>query len=1076
MVLIMAGQEFSIGIEHSGFDQDVKHIEKKLSDTGQAGKVAGATLDEGFKKNEAIKTKIREVESLRYELDQLNRQRYTVGGGDELDKVMSRMNEVTAEITKGERALADMKKSLNEVSPATDNVSNSIVSLTTQIRKNNDALADMRSNNQQLSPEYQNLIQKNAELSQSLKIVRKEVTSLTAPGTGLQAITQLAGGIAGGFAAAQGAIGLFSEKNEDLQKVMLKVQSAMAITMGLQQAAQLVDKKSAFQIGILTPLRRAYNAELAKTGITTTTATAGTAALAAGETTATVATFSLTTAFKALRTAIFGIPLIGWLLAVIAALGTAYGILRTIHKKQLELTDAQKQRLELQKKEREAHIQAAESVEQIRAKLNVNLTAIKNLEEGTAAHTQAVKDTATQLGVSEQWLRKNIDQVGKLTDAYIKMQEKVALANEYTKQSAEMIVGAERKISGIKSADDVKSKKELINDLKELSEKEKKNWVEYVEKEKELRKTANTTTDKKIKADIEKALKTREAEIEGYEKKITDAAAKSSAEFQKTAGTLFADSADYQQIVSDAIDASNNQGKSQKDWEDRQKQKAQFMLDVYKKIEEIEADSEEKILNLKIETLIRETQRKVKEYNIQGAEYIKVWQSVQMQAEQLNKEYQEKRNKELLSLEEETARLLIETKKQGFEKETALHEQRLQQIEDERNQRLKKAGDDEEWKEKINENSNAKKDLEQLTFTDKMLDKYATYTDKRIELEKRFNSEIEYMQKKNWEAAQKGFAPVFSQDQIELAKNMRIKALAELDDQTLKSNNLIVKMFANTHNKSSKELEALKKEIEEFIEFLEGGQYISMNKWGLTREQFQNYIKSEELEKFKKALADVTEEGKKFNNGMDDIIDNFKKLKEALNEGNTKDAEKAFGKLGASLKNVGSIASGIGKDILGSLKGISSELDGKIQSLGSTIETVGSMGKNMGEGMSAGGAMGAFIMFGIELIKMGIRNVAQAKKEYWEDIEKNAQRRLDIEHAIYEIQKRRLDLSRKIGETELEYLERSLKLLEEQLKIYKDIRQQPSGTRDNPVYREIEGGKLKDARDKLFYTSFMDFL
>ena len=41
--------------------------------------------------------------------------------------------------------------------------------------------------------------------------------------------------IAGGFAAAQGAAALFGEENEDVQKALLKVNSAMAIAVGVQQ-------------------------------------------------------------------------------------------------------------------------------------------------------------------------------------------------------------------------------------------------------------------------------------------------------------------------------------------------------------------------------------------------------------------------------------------------------------------------------------------------------------------------------------------------------------------------------------------------------------------------------------------------------------------------------------------------------------------------------------------------------------------------------------------------------------------------------------------------------------------------
>lgn len=55
-------------------------------------------------------------------------------------------------------------------------------------------------------------------------------------------------GVAGAFSAAQGAMGLFGVENDKVQQAMLKVQSAIAITTGLQQVANAVNKDSAFQL------------------------------------------------------------------------------------------------------------------------------------------------------------------------------------------------------------------------------------------------------------------------------------------------------------------------------------------------------------------------------------------------------------------------------------------------------------------------------------------------------------------------------------------------------------------------------------------------------------------------------------------------------------------------------------------------------------------------------------------------------------------------------------------------------------------------------------------------------------
>ena len=58
-------------------------------------------------------------------------------------------------------------------------------------------------------------------------------------------------GVAGAFSAAQGALSLFGVENDKVQEAMLKVQSLMAITTGLQQVANALNKDSAFQLVIV---------------------------------------------------------------------------------------------------------------------------------------------------------------------------------------------------------------------------------------------------------------------------------------------------------------------------------------------------------------------------------------------------------------------------------------------------------------------------------------------------------------------------------------------------------------------------------------------------------------------------------------------------------------------------------------------------------------------------------------------------------------------------------------------------------------------------------------------------------
>ena len=61
------------------------------------------------------------------------------------------------------------------------------------------------------------------------------------PDTKFKAFSQTLGAVAGGFAAVQGALGLLGAEGEDVQKTLAKVQSALALSQGLEQLGDLGD-------------------------------------------------------------------------------------------------------------------------------------------------------------------------------------------------------------------------------------------------------------------------------------------------------------------------------------------------------------------------------------------------------------------------------------------------------------------------------------------------------------------------------------------------------------------------------------------------------------------------------------------------------------------------------------------------------------------------------------------------------------------------------------------------------------------------------------------------------------------
>jgi len=69
----------------------------------------------------------------------------------------------------------------------------------------------------------------------------KALTDAFNPDAKFKALTSSLSGVAGGFAAVQGAISLFGTESKDVEKALLKVQSAMALSQGLQAIGESID-------------------------------------------------------------------------------------------------------------------------------------------------------------------------------------------------------------------------------------------------------------------------------------------------------------------------------------------------------------------------------------------------------------------------------------------------------------------------------------------------------------------------------------------------------------------------------------------------------------------------------------------------------------------------------------------------------------------------------------------------------------------------------------------------------------------------------------------------------------------
>lgn len=191
-----------------------------------------------------------------------------------------------AELNAAKKALEEDKAILAELTAEQEKNKESNKRLSRQLRQLQNDMARMRLNGEQNTEEYRQMAEKAAQLSDTLGDLRAQTSILANDDANLQGFISGVNGLSGAFTTATGVMSLFASENENLMKVQARVQSVMAITMGLQQLFNALNKDSAFRLVTVTKVKNlltAANYRLATSlGISNAAATALMATLTLG--------------------------------------------------------------------------------------------------------------------------------------------------------------------------------------------------------------------------------------------------------------------------------------------------------------------------------------------------------------------------------------------------------------------------------------------------------------------------------------------------------------------------------------------------------------------------------------------------------------------------------------------------------------------------------------------------------------------------------------------------------------------------------------------------------------------------
>lgn len=229
-----------------------------------------------------------------------------------------------AKVEELRQGLEDTAYAYNNINAEVENYKTQIdestekqVSLRTQMRQAREDLARMVDAGKAGTPEFQKMAMEAGNLQRQFRMASASMQYFANPTRHLAALKTGLQGVAGAAGLVVGVMGLFNTESEKMQEIQTKVQSVMAVVVGLETAYGLAKKTSAIQMAL---------SEVA------------TLAEAAAKRVLAIGTTEAAAAQEALNIAMAANPL-GAVIAVVVALGAAiYALVSALSSAEEETT------------------------------------------------------------------------------------------------------------------------------------------------------------------------------------------------------------------------------------------------------------------------------------------------------------------------------------------------------------------------------------------------------------------------------------------------------------------------------------------------------------------------------------------------------------------------------------------------------------------------------------------------------------------------------------------------------------------------------------------------------------------
>lgn len=211
---------------------------------------------------EAHKLSLNELLAEQEKVSQSMGKAFTAGRDDEYRSLRDKLQAIEGEIGTRKKLMRELEKQADELLQVegaldkyitkTKESGHKTTTFESQIRRvRSEMQLLLRQGVSPLDEGYQKLQNELSEMMNIQRSVQAQGKALSHNQAGLQGIISGVSGLSGAMSSATGIISLFAGKNEDLSKIMTRLQAVMATTIGLQQVSTVLHKDSAFQLKIV---------------------------------------------------------------------------------------------------------------------------------------------------------------------------------------------------------------------------------------------------------------------------------------------------------------------------------------------------------------------------------------------------------------------------------------------------------------------------------------------------------------------------------------------------------------------------------------------------------------------------------------------------------------------------------------------------------------------------------------------------------------------------------------------------------------------------------------------------------